>query len=301
MYLHEDASFFEDLVLQTAESLHRDERYVVKGYFAVAMLREIGMRNSDAVFKEGTCLSKCYNAIDRFSEDIDLGIPFERATEGVRKNMKRAVVESAKTLGLSIPNIGSTRSRREFNRFEIALPRMALGEERLLVETVVMAPASPYEVRLVQSFIGEFASRVGIVTWRSNFSCVRSRSRRTRWSERSSTRCSPFATITWWERLPVVSRGISMICSSFQPLIAFGGDLAALVAMVRGQRKGNFHCPSADDGVSLADTIDAIRKEEPYRKDYERVTAPLLYEDVSYDVASQVLVGIASFLREYGV
>ena len=130
VYLHEDASFFEDLVLQTAESLHRDERYVVKGYFAVAMLREIGMRNSDAVFKEGTCLSKCYNAIDRFSEDIDLGIPFERATEGVRKNMKRAVVESAKTLGLSIPDIGSTRSRREFSRFEIALPRMALGGGR---------------------------------------------------------------------------------------------------------------------------------------------------------------------------
>lgn len=119
--------FFEDLVLQTAESLHRDEQYVIKDYFAVAMLREIGMRNSDAVFKGGTCLSKCYNAIDRFSEDIDLGIPFERATEGMRKNMKRAVVESAKALGLSIPNIGSTRSRREFNRFEIELPRMALG------------------------------------------------------------------------------------------------------------------------------------------------------------------------------
>ncbi len=86
-----------------------------------------------------------------------------------------------------------------------------------------------------------------------------------------------------------------------QPQIAFDGDLAALVAMVRSQRKGNFRCPSADDGVSLADTIDAIRKKEPYRKDYERVTAPLLYEDVSYDVASQVLAGIASFLREYGV
>ena len=117
------------------------------------MLAEVMKRSEILVFKGGTCLSKCYGAINRFSEDVDLGIPFEHATEGMRRDIKRAVVESADALGVEVSNLSETRSRREYNRYDIALGGAARS---LILETAVMTPASPYIIRPVQRFIGSF-------------------------------------------------------------------------------------------------------------------------------------------------
>ena len=70
MYLHDDAGLFEEALLGAAAELSMSEEFVAKDYWAMAMLAEV-MRRSDAlVFKGGTCLSKCYGAISRFSEDV---------------------------------------------------------------------------------------------------------------------------------------------------------------------------------------------------------------------------------------
>lgn len=57
--------------------------------------------------------------------------------------IKRAVLESAEELGLSIANLDRTRSRREYNRYEIPLPSIdgTSFNEQLIVETAVMTPA----------------------------------------------------------------------------------------------------------------------------------------------------------------
>lgn len=81
-YLHNQGRLFSDLATGASEAMGLDESFVVKDYFAVAMLKEITCRNPALVFKGGTCLSKCYGVIDRFSEDVDLGIQEEHATEG---------------------------------------------------------------------------------------------------------------------------------------------------------------------------------------------------------------------------
>ena len=113
MYLHENPAEMSQLVTAAAEHFSRAEAYIEKDYFATMVLREATARNPGFVFKGGTCLSKCYSAIDRFSEDVDLGMAEDRATEGMRKAMKRSVVETAEELGLSISNLDATRSRRE--------------------------------------------------------------------------------------------------------------------------------------------------------------------------------------------
>ena len=107
MYLHENADDFRELVAATFEHFGRAVSFIVKDYFAVAMLKELTSADPDLVFKGGTCLSKCYGIIERFSEDVDLGIEEAHATEGMRKRIKAAVVASAGKLGLEIPNIGS--------------------------------------------------------------------------------------------------------------------------------------------------------------------------------------------------
>ena len=65
---------------------------------------------------------------------------------------------------------------------------------------------------------------------------------------------------------------------------------------VRAQRAGGHGNLSADDGVDLPAVLVEIVEREPYRSDYERITMPLLYEDVAYDDAAAALREIASFL-----
>lgn len=60
----------------------------------------------------------------------------EHVAEGMRKAIKREVTESAAALGLEIPDLGQTRSRRDYNRYDMALP----DGDRLIVETAVITP-----------------------------------------------------------------------------------------------------------------------------------------------------------------
>ncbi len=74
MKLHENKTLFRQAVQFTADQMKIPAIYVEKDYWVTYALfaifnNEIG---KDTVFKGGTSLSKCYNMIERFSEDIDL-------------------------------------------------------------------------------------------------------------------------------------------------------------------------------------------------------------------------------------
>lgn len=55
------------------------------------------------VFKGGTSLSKCHKVIRRFSEDIDITID-TLLSQGQKKKIKQAIMESAEELGMTIEN-----------------------------------------------------------------------------------------------------------------------------------------------------------------------------------------------------
>ncbi|NBU36159.1 MAG: hypothetical protein EBS35_06235 [Bacteroidetes bacterium] len=74
MKLHQNIKLFRDAVRVTAQRMNIPPEFVEKDYWVTCALftifnNEIG---KDTVFKGGTALSKCYNMIVRFSEDIDL-------------------------------------------------------------------------------------------------------------------------------------------------------------------------------------------------------------------------------------
>lgn len=75
-------------------------------------------------------------------------------------------------------------------------------------------------------------------------------------------------------------------------------SLLRLFDNVRLQRRGQFMCASAEDGVNLAEIIESISTSEVYRADYEDVTLPLLFKSVTYDEASSCLKVISAFLRQ---
>jgi Nucleotidyl transferase AbiEii toxin, Type IV TA system len=74
MKLHQHKILFRQAVQFTAQQMRIPEIYVEKDYWVTFALHsifhdEIG---KETVFKGGTALSKCFNLIERFSEDIDL-------------------------------------------------------------------------------------------------------------------------------------------------------------------------------------------------------------------------------------
>jgi predicted nucleotidyltransferase component of viral defense system len=74
MRLHLNKQLFANYIRVTAQQMKIPAIYVEKDYWVTYTLftifnNEIG---KETVFKGGTALSKCYNMIERFSEDVDL-------------------------------------------------------------------------------------------------------------------------------------------------------------------------------------------------------------------------------------
>lgn len=292
MYLHDDAALFEEALLGAAAEFLMSEEFIAKDYWAMTMLAEVMKRSEILVFKGGTCLSKCYGAINRFSEDVDLGIPFEHATEGMRRGIKRAVVESADALGVEVSNLSETRSRREYNRYDIALGGAARS---LILETAVMTPASPYNIRPVQSFIGSFveardenlAKELDLLSFE-----VRANSLERTFADKVFAICDYYMS----GDIPACQSRHIYDLHKLLGMVSLDDEMQSLIDTVRAQRIGGYGNPSAGDGVDLSAVLEEIVVKESYRSDYERVTMPLLYEDVTYDEAVSALREIAAFL-----
>ncbi len=73
------------------------------------------------VFKGGTSLSKCYDLIDRFSEDIDLAVNFNstKAGKGLRKRLKEAIVQAIYNLDFKFGNEKEVESNKDYNMYEV--------------------------------------------------------------------------------------------------------------------------------------------------------------------------------------
>ncbi len=293
MFLHSNALLFEEVLLRASAAFSISEEFAAKDYWAMTMLRQVTERNPDLVFKGGTCLSKCYGAINRFSEDVDLGIPYEHATEGMRKGIKRAVVESAEALGLGISNLSETKSRREYNRYDLELPGAGRS---LILETAVMTPAVPYNVMPVQSFAGSFveeedpglAKKLGLLAFD-----VKANSLERTFADKVFAICDYYLM---GSMPPRQSRHIYDL-SKLLDVVDLDAEMLNLIGLVKAQRAGAYGNPSASEGVDLASLLEEIKNKEAYRADYERVTMPLLYERVDYDEASAALGKIADFLN----
>lgn len=303
MYLHEDGDQLLRVGEIVAQSVGQPVPYVVKDYYVTLMLREMLSANEQLVFKGGTALSKCYGIIKRFSEDIDLGVEESSATQGQRRKIKEAVKGAAQALGLDIANLDRTRSRREFNRYEIPLPEDYAGSAvagRLYVETAVMTPISPTTRRKVSSIIGDYLAEAGRADLVDRYSLHPFEARVT--SLERSFCDKVFAVCDYYlegKDLEKPSRHIYDIHKllSVVNLDAALRELMSKVALER--RASSLNCPSAEEGVDLASVLEGIVEGEAYRRGYERTTVRLLNpgEEVSYDVAAASLGEVVGFLQ----
>ena len=163
MKLHESKTLFRQAVQFTADQMKIPAVYVEKDYWVTYALftifnNEIG---KDTVFKGGTALSKCYNMIERFSEDIDLVVlRREGETDSKLKSKLKAVSTVVEAVLPEVPIDGVTHkmgmNRKTAHSFNKEF-KGDYGQVRdvIILESTWLGYYEPYTTKSIVSFVGQ--------------------------------------------------------------------------------------------------------------------------------------------------
>lgn len=294
-FLHNDKETFSQAInLVTNKNAIRPD-IVEKDYYVTMILRLLSERLPFIVFKGGTSLSKCHKAIKRFSEDIDITID-TTISQGQKKKVKETIEEVSAILGLSIPNIDKTRSRRDYNRYEIEYnPIDELDDVAVLpaviLETSYTAISFPVSELPVHNYIGDMMV------------------------EEAPDYIEKYALSPFTMKVQDISRTLAdkvfAICDYYLqnktekhsrhlydiykllPHVPQDDSFKKLVKEVRQVRALSPVCPSAKQDVDVVDLLKRIVSENVYKSDYENITENLLEEELNYETVIPALKQIA--------
>ena len=98
-FLHKNSELFLQAINIVSQEKNILPEIIEKDYYVTLILKFLSEKIPFIVFKGGTSLSKVYNLIDRFSEDIDLSMN-RRPTQSERVKSKELIIEIAENLGL---------------------------------------------------------------------------------------------------------------------------------------------------------------------------------------------------------
>ncbi len=164
MYLHENRRLFNQIVRGASASIKLSPDIIEKDYYVMLLLKKLNQRLDHLLFKGGTSLSKCYQVVNRFSEDIDITSTEQKVTEGEHRLYKKAIKDVCEQLHFPIINESETRSRRDFNCYKIDyFPSFKSSYIRPLVhvETTFLVKSYPYEIKSVSTYIYDYLKKMG--------------------------------------------------------------------------------------------------------------------------------------------
>lgn len=294
-YLHEDKNEFKIAVNLASERFHVLPVAVEKDYYVTMILRELSDRLGFLVFKGGTSLSKCHKVIQRFSEDIDITID-TKLTQGQMKKLKEAIKETAEVLGLTIPNLNETRSRRSYNRYELSYKSAAseldeIIQSMVILETSFAEVSFPTEILPVHSYIGEMMAEEApedLVNFRLDPFQMKVQSLDRTLVDKVFAVCDYYLG----DNVKKHSRHIYDIYKLL-PLVPQNENFKELVREVRTVRAKNKICLSAQPEIDVPLILKKIVENDVYKNDYETVTIRILEEQIPYDTAVNALSIIA--------
>lgn len=166
MRLHTDSKLFNQAVRVTAEKIGLPDIYVEKDYWVTLALFTIFSHKigEDTVFKGGTALSKCYNLINRFSEDIDLVVLKREGETKSRLSKKIKTIGDVVNEVLPEVEIENLTHKMGMNRKTAHEYNKAFkgnyGQVRdiIVVEATWLGDYEPFVGMKISSFIGEMLS-----------------------------------------------------------------------------------------------------------------------------------------------
>jgi len=163
MRLHEDPRTFRQAIQATADRMNLPAIYVEKDYWVTYTLfiifhHDIG---KDVVFKGGTALSKCYQLIERFSEDIDLVVlRHEGETDSKLKSKLKEVSHTVSAVLPEISIVGITQKMGMNRKTAHSYNKEFEGQfgqvrDMIILESTWLGHSEPRAVRSIISFVGQ--------------------------------------------------------------------------------------------------------------------------------------------------
>ncbi|MDY0100601.1 MAG: nucleotidyl transferase AbiEii/AbiGii toxin family protein, partial [Bacilli bacterium] len=169
MKLHNDPKIFKELIVATAQNSKGLQNFQVeKDYFVSLFLKELSKTNKDleVVFKGGTSLSKCYDVINRFSEDVDLTIKLDnkKANYQIKKQFKNKIISSIENLGMVFLNPLNVESKKNYNYYEVEFKKHFESTPEIIpfikIETITAYKPYPCKKLLVSNYITKFLREI---------------------------------------------------------------------------------------------------------------------------------------------
>ena len=274
---------WKEIIETVARELGRSEQMVEKDTIQSIFLFELAKSELPFVFKGGNSLSKVYNLIDRFSEDIDLSMN-RRPTQSERVKSKELIIEIAENLGLVLSNPEEIKSRYDYNKYVFKYDSLfSVIPLEIIIETSYYQSVYPVDKHVVGSFVGRFCLDRNIilpVPFEAAEVMMNIQSIERTFVDKVFAVCD-YKIQNMQDR---DSRHLYDICKLLQE-VELNEELNKLIDMVRDDRMQSKNNPSAQLEYIIPDMLEEIIRSRFYEPDYKNVTQKLLYEDISYDYA----------------
>lgn len=166
MKLHHDIKLFSDTLRAASQHLDIKLEFVEKDYWITLVLSRLAKNKyvDEAVFKGGTSLSKGYNLIERFSEDVDIAIINDKGKTGNEIKTIIRTIEKEITSDLTevqMDGVTSKGSRFRKSVFEYVTTNKSNKNNKLIVEINSFANPFPFQRLTLKSFAFDFLQQTG--------------------------------------------------------------------------------------------------------------------------------------------
>lgn len=283
---------WKEIIETVARELGRSEQMVEKDTIQSMFLYELAKSELPFVFKGGTSLSKAYNLIDRFSEDIDLSMN-RRPTQSERVKSKELIIDIAENLGLVLSNPEDIKSRYDYNKYVFKYESLSsVIPLEIIIETSYYQSVYPVDKHVVGSFVGRFCLDRNIilpVPFEAAEVMMNVQSVERSFVDKVFAVCD-YKIQNMQDR---DSRHLYDICKLLRE-VELNEELDKLIDMVRDDRMQSKNNPSAQLDYYIPDILKEIIRSRFYESDYKNVTQKLLYENISYDYAIENGIAIVA-------
>ena len=282
-WFKEDKSIWKEIIETVATEEHRSTQMVEKDTVQSMFLLELSKSVLPFVFKGGTSLSKAYELIDRFSEDIDLSMN-RKPTESEKKKTKNTIIGIAEVLGLKLINPEDIQSRYNYNKYVFEYESLFSDVPlEMIVETSFYQAVYPVDNHEVYSFIGRFCEKRKItlpISFEASKVNMKVQSLERTFIDKVFAICD-YRLQDMQDR---DSRHLYDIAKLYSK-IEINEKLDTLIDEVREDRMQSKNNPSAQPEHNIPKMLREIISSRFYEADYNNITKKLLYEDMSYENA----------------
>ena len=287
MLLHENLNEFKQTIESTAKYYNLEESFIEKDYYVTLIINALKDCIPGLLFKGGTCLSKCFNLIDRFSEDIDLTLDLEHFTQSNKRKANKMIIKTCEDLKFNILNIDKVinHSHANYNLYQIEYPSLFkfLGVKPFIqVEITFIQRAYPDVKMPVSSYVIKWLEAGG-----NHDVCAEYELKPFEIKAQALERTfvdKVFALCDYYLRKTPIrnSRHIYDLNRLLTKIDINNNQMIPLINKVREDRKKNKTSVSAQDNVNINSVLAEIIQTRYFEQDYNESTKLLLTKPCEY-------------------